>query len=985
MSLNQLRYALAIEPHHTEFHGDNLPDRNTMLDCCLGLVRLERVSFDTQVTLVHSTLSVFFDSDPSHLQDSVSTIADICLSYLLFDQEVRLGAISSIMNGVWLRLLTVGDLTPTKEYKAWRYLELMNKRMNDQKVSLSTHGLPTYARALAYPEVPAHFARQRPWGQTLIHTACMLGLDAFDSIIDHIKEDPRSRGSLTLNIIDVLGISALGWTLLVRETDESRELPARLYQQHPYEHNIWRAERLIQKFPELDPNQELWDTYALDAIRASGVNYKGSTRIEYFARLPFLFFLSNYGHSPEAIGRCMYLMESHSHINIWSALQQSTSHPTSKSMGTHAADGLVGQQDQRWVLVSLDNQGTKDEVSDEGRNERVRRQSQQSESSTTQSQHSSINKSIDTPWPEEMSYYPQQLEEPVPIPLPIFVKRELVALFRPGTSIPTLVAANWQQDPVSRYCARRPDITETSNRPLTGISCRILFLPPHTLLHVGAAADSVSVVNFALSTFGVDPNILDHNLTTALQLALRLGSWSAAHFLIEFHGIDLKSPDDMGRSPLHLCVQQHQRHYLDMVKTASIILSRCKSAVNLQDHDGKTPLHYAVECVNRRMVKLLLRHNRADVNIQNNSGYTPLHTAILKRDVNICEIILENMSGSAISSDNLRVAWALTMSAGANFILPLLRFVRGLVEHEDIPDSQDLLMSSVTGHGRGLLQLVHAASQSPNFTANDLDFMLALESTFFDSEVSRNTGTSVLRKAGSSLDPASAANTIRAALLNGAGSVAAYLLGIYAVDLDHLVECGESALHLAIVYNASQAVQFLLGRSEVDVNAPDPEGYTALQLAVIRKRLDILQMILNSPRVEAGQVHSSSGETALILAIKHRFTDSVPMLLAAHKRIPVNYLDRSGSSALHYAVMQEDTATVRLLLGCPGLVATTPSQDGRTALAHAAMFAGMEMVSLLLETGDFELSHRDSYGKTAFDWAQRNPCVEVIEALRTAS
>lgn len=982
MSLDQLRYALAIEPHHTEFHGDNLPDRRTILDCCLGLVRLdayERDSSDSQVTLVHSTLSVFFESHPSILRQSVSIIADVCLTYLLFDQDERLICMSLLVNGIWLRLLTVENPNSTTQDKSWRYLKLMNKRMDDQNVSVSTQGLPSHAQALAYPEVPASCASRRLRGQTLLHTACMLGLDAFDPILDRIAEETTGLGDFTINVPDVLGISALGWTLLPRETDDSGEMQARPFQKNPYEHNIWRAERIIQGIPDLDPNQELWDINALDAIRKSGVNHKRSTRIEYFARLPFLFFLSNYCSWPEAIGRCMSLMENHLHFNIWSALGRSAiSDPTtlSKGMVLFAANILAGNNDQRWILVSLDNEATKDQMTVEERVQRRHRLSQI---------QISRREPTDTPWPDSEPDEPQQQYIG---PSSVLVRRELVALFRPGTSMPALVTANWQQDPVSTYCAEREDIKETSSRPLPGVSCRTLLLPHQTLLHLGAAADSVTVVKFALSVFRIDPNMLDHDGTTALQLALRLESWSTAKFLIEYDRIDLTSPDAMGRSPLHLCVQRPQRHRLDLAKTASSILGRCKSISNLQDNTGKTALHYAVEYGNRSMVSLLLRHNPEDVNIQDGCGHTPLQQAILRRDLNICEIILENVSGSTISSGNLQVAWALTMSAGASFILPLLRFVRGLVDHQAAIVSERSLLSPATGHSRGILQLVHAASQSPNFTENDLDFMLALESTTCDSEMSRESSIIALARGGRlSIDPDNAAKTIRAAMVKGAGSVAAYLLSIYtyAVDLDHIGEDGESALHLAIIYDAPQAVQFPLDRSIVDVNVHDSEGYTALQLAVVRKRLDILQMLLNNPRVEAGQVHNSSGETALILAIKHRFTDSVRLLLALHRRIPVNHLDRSGSSALHYSVMQEDTATVKLLLGCPGIVVTTPSRDGRTALAHAAMFAGIEMVSLLLDTGDFDLSHRDSYGKTAFDWAQTNPCVAVIEALRTGS
>lgn len=943
MSLDTLRYALAVEPHHTQFHEDNLPERKTILDCCLGLVRLDtsqQASSHAKVTVVHSTLSVFFDSNPSILQESLSIIADVSLTYLLFDQ--KLGALSLVVNRVWLQLLHTVELTTTKQDKAWRYLKLVNKRMNNQKVSASAQGLPSHARNLSNQELSRYLARQRSWGQTLLHTACMLGLDSFDAILNRITEETTGPGARLINSTDVLGMSALGWTLLLhRETDESGNLQIQPSGQDPFEHNIHRAERIIRNFPVLNPYEPLWETSALDAIRKSHSSDRLVRGIKYFksARLPILFFLSNYLYSPESIRRCMSLMESHLNFNIWSALQlQSKSNRTSKGIDAPAADGLVEQQDQRWVLITLENDNPPDLLTDA-------RWSGQSK-----------------PRPERNTI--------------------ITLLFEPGTTMPALVAANWQQDRASTYCASRADITETSSRPLNGILCRTMLLPPEALLHVGTAADSVSVVEFVLSGFRVDPNLLDHNGTTALHQALNFGSWWTARFLIEFDGIDLESPNDMGQSPLHLCV--HRPYYkFDTAEAASKILSRCKSALNLQDKAGKTALHYAVEKGNRHMVDLLLRHHQADANVQDASGHTPLHMAILKRDISTCEIILEQIPGSAISSDNIRIAWTLAMSAGASFILPLLRFVGGLLKHQAMPDVQNSLLSPLTGCGRGLLQMLLAGSQNLNLTENDLDFMLALESTTCVSADSGTTGSIAFGRV--SIDPVDAAKTIRAAMLKGAGSVAAYLLRTYEVNLNHLGEDGESVLHLAIVYNEPQAVQFLLSRPDIDVNTPDTEGYAPLHLAVVYKRQGILKMLLDSPRVAADQIHNSSGATALIQAVKHRFADAVPDLLAAHQRIPVNHLDRSGSSALHYAVMQEDTTTVRLLLGCPGLVATAPSQDGRTALAVAAMSAGMEVVSLLLETGDFDLGHRDSYGKTASDWARMNPCVEVAKALQPAS
>lgn len=807
MYLDELQYALAIEPHHTQFQEDNLPDGKNILDCCLGLVRLDL----TKITLVHTTLSVFFDSCPAILQESAAMIANTCLTYLLFKKSERPSAISSLMNRVWLQLLyTTEDRIPKD--KAWRYLKLMNKRMNKRRLTVSKYELPIHARALVNHKVPALSTGQRPNGQTLLHTACMLGLDSFDPILNRIAHDTTCSGTFSINSIDVLGISALGWTLLsARETDDSEASHARPSQQRSFEHNIYRAERIIRTFPDLDPGKPLWDINVLDMI---DIKSGSDNQIENFPRLPFLFFLNNYNSAPEAIGRCMSLMESHLNFNLWSALQKSSrSDPTNKVIDAPAGHAMASQGDQRWILVSLGNEA-------ERRREMVQNMSRR-EAKAKLDLHSSKNQWTDTSCP---GMYPdeQGLIDKT-FPSPGLVRKERVALFKPGIAIPALVEAEWNQDPVSTYCRTRADITETWNGPLDGKSYRILFIPHQALLHVGAAANSVRVVNLALSFIRVEPNLLDHKGTTAMQLALMLGSWRTAHFLSRHDGVDMGSPDDMGRSPLHLCAQR-PNHHRNLIEVANLILRSCKSVLNLQDKVGKTALHYAVAAGNRRLVSLLLRHNRVGVNIQDSFGNTPLHTAILERDINICEIILEQSRGSPILLDNLRVAWALSMSAGANFVLPLLRFAQGLIKHHAIPNDQNPLLSPVTGSGRGLPQLVYMASQSPDFTANDLDFMLALESTTYADAASSTTGALVLGRGGVLVDPVDAARTIRKAMFKGAWSVAAYLLSQFTVNLDHLAKDGESALHLAVIYNASQAVQLLLSRPDIDANASNSEG-----------------------------------------------------------------------------------------------------------------------------------------------------------------
>jgi ankyrin repeat protein len=72
--------------------------------------------------------------------------------------------------------------------------------------------------------------------------------------------------------------------------------------------------------------------------------------------------------------------------------------------------------------------------------------------------------------------------------------------------------------------------------------------------------------------------------------------------------------------------------------------------------------------------------------------------------------------------------------------------------------------------------------------------------------------------------------------------------------------------------------------------------------------------------------------------------------------------------------------TVLLLLECPRVLPGVLSRDGRTAVAYAAPSAGMDVVTLLLETGKIDPGHRDSYRKIAVDWARLNN-FRVVEAM----
>jgi ankyrin repeat protein len=77
----------------------------------------------------------------------------------------------------------------------------------------------------------------------------------------------------------------------------------------------------------------------------------------------------------------------------------------------------------------------------------------------------------------------------------------------------------------------------------------------------------------------------------------------------------------------------------DLAEVKRLVID-CGVNPNIQDANGRTPLHYAAFDGRLEVVKLLLEHG-ADPNIKNNDGDTPLHIAA-RRDYCVVVKLLLN-------------------------------------------------------------------------------------------------------------------------------------------------------------------------------------------------------------------------------------------------------------------------------------------------------------------------------------------------------
>jgi ankyrin repeat protein len=101
----------------------------------------------------------------------------------------------------------------------------------------------------------------------------------------------------------------------------------------------------------------------------------------------------------------------------------------------------------------------------------------------------------------------------------------------------------------------------------------------------------------------------------------------------------IRMEDDRGEMPIHKLARQGcvepMREMMDRLVKAEAI----KTDLNWQDKQGKTPIFYAVEYGHERLVQLFLDRG-SDVMVENHNGWTILHSAVNADRLSVVELIL---------------------------------------------------------------------------------------------------------------------------------------------------------------------------------------------------------------------------------------------------------------------------------------------------------------------------------------------------------
>lgn len=202
-----------------------------------------------------------------------------------------------------------------------------------------------------------------------------------------------------------------------------------------------------------------------------------------------------------------------------------------------------------------------------------------------------------------------------------------------------------------------------------------------TPLHYATLNNSLELMNFLL-TNGINPNIKDYLGKTPLFYAIEHRGTKQLDLLLKY-GADPNITDNNGRSVLHYAILWGHSSYQDEQKQLKLfegefyydhiiwLLEVSNLNLNIQDKEGKTPLHYAVKLGWAFPFYELLIHG-ADPNVRDNVGKTPLHYAVEIGSGDFVIELLKNGADPTIKDLNGETPLDITRRKGYGWLLDLL-------------------------------------------------------------------------------------------------------------------------------------------------------------------------------------------------------------------------------------------------------------------------------------------------------------------------
>ncbi|CAG7664884.1 unnamed protein product [Allacma fusca] len=264
-----------------------------------------------------------------------------------------------------------------------------------------------------------------------------------------------------------------------------------------------------------------------------------------------------------------------------------------------------------------------------------------------------------------------------------------------------------------------------------------------------------------------------------------------------------------GDSALHVAAQ-HGR-----IRILKYLVETTGSAVDIRNHDRKTPLHDAAQFSQYGCVEYLLQ-NGADVNAVKKADWTPLMLACTKLNIEVVSILLTHGADPLFRNKDGWNSFHLATREGSVKILDLLL--------DNCPISSPELQQLVNSRSRNGRKPLHTAAMHGHLAV--VEYLLQKE--FTDVDDTDNCGTTPLMDA----------------VRSGSTEIVDLLVMKYGAKTMCTNKTGYNCLHVAAEVGNSNMILHLIQNYGFDAKLPVLNGsVTALQIAEKEKQYSVTTML----------------------------------------------------------------------------------------------------------------------------------------------
>ncbi|KAH0599448.1 hypothetical protein MHUMG1_02236 [Metarhizium humberi] len=473
-----------------------------------------------------------------------------------------------------------------------------------------------------------------------------------------------------------------------------------------------------------------------------------------------------------------------------------------------------------------------------------------------------------------------------------------------------------------------------------------------------------------------------------------------------------------GNSPLaHAIFSKNEKATEALLKREDVDVNSWFPPLNYREYreyrDCQTPLTYAIQREEKRLIDLLIDREGVNVAQPNKSGRTPLSYAAENGDVALTKRLLPRYTDTDIGhiDDDGREAISYAASAGSKEVVELLLSQNGVDANQRDEMNRTPLMYAAAAGSKEVVELLLSQNE---VNANQRDGINQTPLMCAAAAGSKEVVELLLSQDGVDADHEDQEGRTPLSIAAAAGSkeVVELLLSQDGVDADHRDINGQTPLMFAAEAGSKEVVELLLSQRRVKANQRDEVNGTPLMCAAAAGSKEVVELLLSQDGVDADH-EDKYGQTPLSEAVEAGNEEVIRLLVnpALYKggkddycatplscavatgdenivelllpRPNVDARTRTSSNqcALIEAARFGSSAVVKLLLSQPGVHADEPDSNGRTPLSFAAAYGSESVARLLLEEYSVRAHSRCRYKKTPLAYAAASGQVEMINLL----